>query len=120
MRKAPAEPERHPADIDYRFSLANERTYLAWVRTSLALVAGGIAAAKALNFNSEWFRWMVAAPTILGGAFLGVDAAWRWRRCEHAMSTRAQLPVGRWLDAIGCSLPIYALIALIATAADRS
>ncbi|GAM70385.1 inner membrane protein [Vibrio sp. JCM 19236] len=28
---------------DYRFSLANERTYLAWIRTALALLAGAIA-----------------------------------------------------------------------------
>ncbi len=33
-------------EMDYRFSLANERTFLAWIRTSLALVAGGVFAAK--------------------------------------------------------------------------
>ena len=26
---------------DYRFTLANERTFLAWVRTALGLLAGG-------------------------------------------------------------------------------
>src|SRR5262249_51837567 len=30
---------------DYRFSLANERTFLAWIRTGLALVGGGLAVA---------------------------------------------------------------------------
>ena len=31
------------SDPDARFSLANERTFLAWIRTSLALLAGGVA-----------------------------------------------------------------------------
>ena len=29
---------------DYRFTLANERTYLAYLRTSLACYAGGLSA----------------------------------------------------------------------------
>jgi putative membrane protein len=40
------------SDPDYRFSLANERTFLAWIRTALALVAGGVAAAKALTSST--------------------------------------------------------------------
>ena len=32
-------------DIDVRFLLANERTLLAWVRTGLTLIAGGVAVA---------------------------------------------------------------------------
>lgn len=32
-------------DVDIRFLLANERTLLAWIRTSLAVVAGGVALA---------------------------------------------------------------------------
>jgi len=27
---------------DYRFSLANERTYLAWIRTALGFLAAGV------------------------------------------------------------------------------
>ena len=28
---------------DYRFSLANERTFLAWIRTALGFLAAGVA-----------------------------------------------------------------------------
>jgi uncharacterized membrane protein YidH (DUF202 family) len=48
----PADQERQPEptddeqEPDYRFTLANERTFLAWIRTALALIAGGIAVAQ--------------------------------------------------------------------------
>jgi hypothetical protein len=39
----PAGDEQEP---DYRFTFANERTFLAWIRTALALIAGGVAVAS--------------------------------------------------------------------------
>lgn len=36
---------RNDLDIDIRFLLANERTLLAWIRTGLTLIAGGVAVA---------------------------------------------------------------------------
>src|SRR6185312_1745313 len=39
-------PDRHWHELgeepDYRFSLANERTFLAWIRTALALMAAAV------------------------------------------------------------------------------
>ena len=32
----------HGSDPDYRYSLANERTFLAWIRSALALLAAGL------------------------------------------------------------------------------
>ena len=58
------------SELDPRFSLANERTFLAWIRTSLALVAGGVVAAKALEFHHDAWRWIVAVPPIVAGAIL--------------------------------------------------
>lgn len=105
-------------DIDYRFSLANERTFLAWIRTALALVAGGIAAAKALDFHHAVWRWTVAGPPIVAGLLLAVDATVRWRAYERAMRARRRLPVGRGLRAIGVLLGVYAAIAILAMALD--
>lgn len=89
------DPGREP---DYRYSLANERTFLSWIRTSLALIAGGIALrAFADQFPRAWIPMVAAgAATILGGAvaFLGYR---HWRRVQAAM--RQGLPLPRQLGA---------------------
>jgi putative membrane protein len=108
-----------PGNLDYQFSLANERTVLAWVRTGLALIALGIAAAKALSFEHEVWRWLVAAPPILAGAWLVADATTaRWRGYESAMRQGKPLPVGPRLGLLGMGLSIYGLVALFATIVD--
>ena len=105
-------------EIDYRFTLANERTFLAWMRTSLALVAGGIAAAKALTFHHEALRWVVAAPPLVGGMALAIQAIVRRRAYEASMRASAPLPVGRGLTMLGAAVCVYAVVALLATALD--
>ena len=99
--------------MDYRFSLANERTFLAWIRTALALVAGGLFAAKALEFDHEVWRWVIAAPPILGGAVLAYDARGRFRRYEEAMLDERPLPKGRSITPLAVGLAIYAIVALL-------
>jgi len=110
--------EAMDGQVDYRFSLANERTYLSWLRTALALVAGGLAAAKALHFDHEVYRWVVAAPPIAAGAFLALQASVRWRRYETAMTAGEPLPAGRGLKAASVALSVYAAVALLATVLD--
>jgi putative membrane protein len=104
--------------VDYRFTLANERTFLAWVRTAVALIAGGLVAAKAIDFNHEVLRWIVAAPPIAGGALVAAAATVRWRRYEEAMRAGRELPVGRGVVVLGFSIAVYALVVLAATILD--
>ena len=126
MRGHGHDEHRHPAgpvtgdEPDARFSLANERTYLAWVRTALALLAGGVAGAKALDFHHAVFRWVVAGPPIAAGGLLGLHASVRWRRYEEAMRARRPLPVGRGLTTIGVALATYAVVVFVASALDGS
>ena len=76
-------PEPPSPLIDYRFSLANERTYLAWTRTALALIAGGVAVLRLLADSEIAF---IAAYILVGlGILVAIAGLRRWRRNEQAM-----------------------------------
>jgi inner membrane protein YidH len=81
-------------DPDPRFTLANERTYLAWNRTALALVGGGLAAAQLLDFDSNAVRLCVALPPIVMGGVLAAASYRRWAANEEAMRHGRPLPAG--------------------------
>ncbi|MFC7403208.1 YidH family protein [Citricoccus sp. GCM10030269] len=93
---------------DPRFTLANERTFLAWIRTSLALIAGGIAVEA---FTSSVFdaltRTVLGALLLFMAALLAITAGFRWVRVERAMRH-------------GRPLPLPVLVPVLATAGAAS
>jgi len=80
-------------DPDPRFSLANERTLLAWLRTSLAFVAAGIGAVALSELAGEQLlvRTVSVAASVVG-AVSAVTAYVRWGRVERALRLRRPLP----------------------------
>lgn len=81
-------------DPDYRYSLANERTYLAWVRTGLALIAGGIAL-RVFDPQGHWLVTVTAiAATVLGGV-LALTSFRHWQHVQRAMAAGDPLPTQR-------------------------
>ncbi len=81
------------AEPDPRFSMANERTALAWVRTALALVAGGVGLTSVARIAdlSRLVDVGAAVMCLLGG-WLAVSAVLGWRRRELALRTDRALP----------------------------
>lgn len=78
---------------DYRFTLANERTFLAWIRTSLALIAGGIAVVQFLPaFGIAGVRHALSIVLTAGGGVLAVLAVRRWQQVQSAMRRGDDLP----------------------------
>jgi putative membrane protein len=79
---------------DPRFTLANERTFLAWIRTSLAFLAGGIAVeAFTEDLFPEPVRAFLAVVLLLLGVLISGGAAWRWVGVERSLRRKAPLPL---------------------------
>jgi putative membrane protein len=77
---------------DPRFTFANERTFLAWARTGLALIGGGLVAAQVLHLGLGGAHLLVAVPAIALGGLIGIASYWRWEANERAM--RLGKPLG--------------------------
>ena len=77
---------------DPRFSLANERTFLAWVRTALAMLAGGVALHALQLPEAAWLRALLASLLVVLGAVVTVLAMVRWARVERALRSGTPLP----------------------------
>lgn len=77
---------------DPRFTMANERTYLAWIRTSLALLAGGIAL-EVLGLGLHEGLRLAASLTLMVAAIAGAPMAYlSWARNERALRRNTPLP----------------------------
>ena len=79
---------------DARFTLANERTFLAWNRTALALVVAGLGIVQLLPPfpGVPWGRHALGVPLIVLGAAVSVTSYWEWRRNQAALRRGAPLP----------------------------
>jgi putative membrane protein len=105
---------RDGVDPDVRFTLANERTFLAWIRTSLALVAAGVAL-EALALPLEPRLRLTASVLLLVLAMVLPLAAWRhWGLTEGAMRRGRPLPASV-LTAV-LALGLFLVTALILAA----
>ncbi|WP_026531056.1 YidH family protein [Haematomicrobium sanguinis] len=79
---------------DPRFTLANERTFLAWIRTSLALLAGGIAVeAFTVDIFVPEIRKVIAIILLGIAVIIAALASFRWLQVERAMRTNKPLPI---------------------------
>lgn len=77
---------REGEEPDYRFSLANERTFLAWIRTALAMLAGGILLDQfSTKLGPHAVVVFLAIAFCLMAALLCAMTYARWRANEIAM-----------------------------------
>jgi putative membrane protein len=104
---------------DARFTFANERTFLAWSRTALALVVGGLAIAQLLPPfpGVPWGRHVIGLPLIVLGCAVSVISYVEWKGNQRALRhgeplARSHLPqiLALAIAAIGLVAAVLALV----------
>ena len=103
------------SEPDARFTFANERTFLAWNRTALALVVAGLGIAQLLPpFPGVPFgRHLIAIPLIALGAILAAAGYREWRRDQEALRRGQPLPRSHLPQILAASITSMAIIAAV-------
>lgn len=108
------------SEPDVRFTYANERTFLAWNRTALALIATGVAATQLLpKFDVQFGRRLLGLPLIALGALLAITSYRYWQRNEDAMRKGQPLPRSPMPAVLAIGIGIVAIIAVILSAFEN-
>lgn len=117
-RLIPDDPRHTGEEPDYRFSLANERTFLAWIRTALALVAGGLGS---ISLLPDLYGAETLGIGLLGLSFLTAASAYRrWALNETSMRSGKPLPPSRLPKLMAIGTALVALVAAVLFVVDSA
>jgi putative membrane protein len=99
---------------DYRFTLANERTFLSWMRTSLALLAAGVAIVQLVPaFSVPAARGVTGSLLAVLAVLTSVSGVLRWRSVDAAVRRGRPLPAQRVPWVLAAGLFVLALFGLV-------
>jgi len=107
------------SDPDPRFTLANERTFLAWIRTALAVIAGGVGVALTGDTLAAPLRHGLSIAFSLTGALIAGLAFRRWLRTERALRRSETLPPPALAPIMSYGLALAATVLLVALLVTR-
>lgn len=115
------EPEAEPPEVDPRLRYANERTFLAWIRTALALMTAGLAVASLLpEFKVAGGRRIIGLPLIALGIWACVAAYRQWDANERTMESGQRIASSRLPIIVAVGVAIVALAAFVLAAVGHS
>lgn len=113
-RRFPASVFSRGQEPDARFTLANERTYLAWIRTALAFLAGGVAL-ELLGLELHPGLRLAASLVLIAVGMLVPALAWiGWARTERALRENKPLPASVLGATLGIAVTIAGLLLVLA------
>ena len=106
---------------DPRFTFANERTFLAWSRTALALVVAGLGVIQLLPPfpGVRWGRHVLGVPLIVFGAVVAVTAYGEWVKSQRALRLGQPLPrsvMPRLLAAVITAIAVISAVVVLVSA----
>jgi putative membrane protein len=104
---------------DPRFTLANERTFLAWTRTTLALLASGLAVVEFLDSQPKGMRIAIGVPLMLLGAAVSIRSYSRWESVERALRLRQPLPYSTIPRFLAAGIAVIAFAAAVLVVVHR-
>lgn len=111
------DPDPIDEDPDIRFTFANERTFLAWNRTALALVTAGLAITQLLPaFDVPGGRRLIGLPLIALGTVTALLSYWKWVSNEEAMRAGRPLPRSPLPRLVAAVVGLSALVAFVLAA----
>ncbi len=102
---------------DARFSLANERTFLAWNRTALGLVTAGLAITQLLpELAIPGGRRIIGLPLIALGALIAAFSYAEWLAAERALWLKTELPRSKLPMLLSGVIALTSVVALVLAA----
>jgi len=118
MGDADTTEEQEP---DARFTYANERTFLAWNRTALALIATGVAATQLLpDLHVSGGRRILGIPLIALGALVALTSFLHWKANQRAMRRSQPLPRSPMPLVLSLGIGAVAVIAVVLAFVGRT
>ncbi|UZF58975.1 DUF202 domain-containing protein [Gordonia polyisoprenivorans] len=104
------QPAHVPGAPDARFTLAAERTLLAWVRTSLGFLAGGVAIVYvAPDITDRTLETTLGLVMVALGCAIAVMGGWRWRRTDRALREGGPMPGSSHLLVVVAAIVVIAV-----------
>jgi putative membrane protein len=98
---------------DPRFTLANERTFLAWTRTALGSLVAGLAVSELLHSEPHVARLVLSIPLIAIAGVIGVLSYSRWRELERALRLNRPLPYSPAIASLSVAIGLLAVAAVV-------
>jgi putative membrane protein len=108
--------DQEQGQTDYRFLLANERTYLAYARTALSLQIAGLGVLQFLTSGHSVVRYLLGVALVATGSYVSLAGYRRMRSNEQAIRAGRDIHPARAASVVAAVVAAVPLVAAVAIA----